>query len=84
MYDYMVVSPDFEYAIIWGNKTNCLIYNLTSMGYLYAYQPPNDPNFLVTQTITFSKNSTLVLIETDRLNPIIILNILPFQIVNQI
>lgn len=46
-----------------------------NLGLLSTFTPPNSPNSSVTNTITFSFDSLLAIIETDHFNPVIVLNL---------
>ena len=60
------------------------IFNLTTFANLSHWTPPTTPPANTTNKITFSNDTNLILIETDHYNPIQIMNLSTFQIIQTI
>ena len=80
----MAVTPDFSTVVVWNNVNEVkILTNYPSLTVAHTYTLP----ILAagtTDKITFSQDSTLAIIETDAVNPIAILDLNTFQVVNTI
>lgn len=58
----MAVSPDFSLAVIWTEFSFCYFLRLPSLSYFTEYVPIKIPASRATNKVTFSSDSTLVII----------------------
>jgi len=80
----MSVSYDYSLAAVWNTQTNCLFLNLTSMSIIGSYKPPITPTSSSTNAISFSRDKRYAIIETDRTNPLVILDLRSFTVIKSI
>jgi len=80
----MSVSYDYSVGVVWNIETSCLFFNLTSMTVLGTYTPASAPTFLSTGTISFSRDNKYAIIETDNFNPVVVLSLSNFTVINSI
>ena len=70
--------------VVWDNTGSVYIYNASSFVLKYTYVPINQPNTQTTQSINFNSLSTLIAIQTDNYNPVIVLELQTFTVKNTI
>ena len=78
-YKKMDVTPDFQKALVWNYASVVKIFDLTTMTILHTYSPPVLTPYYRTRKITFSHDSSLALLETSDINPIIVINMSTFS-----
>ena len=78
-YKKMDITPDFQKALVWNSAATVKIFDLTTMTLLHTYSPPVPTPFYLTQKITFSHDSSLALLETSTINPLILINLTTFS-----
>jgi len=71
----MAVSPDFQRAVVWQERTQFMIVNLLTGTNSTVFAVPVIPAINSTKKITFSQDSTLAIVESDSYNPIIVIDI---------
>lgn len=74
------ISPNKKIIVLWDTYSNVYIYNSSNFALMHTFTPNNTPSSLSTQKINFNSKSTLIAIETDTSNPIIILNLSSFAV----
>ena len=81
----MAVTPDHKKAIIWDITTSFQVVSLVDMETTFDSRAMTaSPTADITQKITFSKDSSLAIIETDNINPLLIYSMTSYNIVHQI
>ena len=80
----MAVTPDFQKACAWNKSTAINIFDLKTMTLLHTFVPPVTTPYFLTELITFSQDSSLALLETSTLNPLIMINLKTFTSYNVI
>lgn len=83
-YDYIATSPSFTYAVMWSEQSSCLFYSLQKLSNLSSYVPKNTPNTSATSKIFFSSDQSLVVLQTDYFNPVVILSLQNFTVLHEI
>ena len=83
-YTKMRVNSAYTIAAIWSDSSAVILMNMTDLTIFTTLIPSNSPLFPVTETITFSQDSLLAIIETDHLNPIIVVDLTNFQTIHNI
>lgn len=74
------MSPDKTILIAWDSTGRIFFYNSTIFTLLFTYIPTNPPNSQITDNIHFNSDGTLIAIESDTYNPLIIFDLTNFSI----
>ena len=78
----MAVTPDHKKAIIWENTSSFQVISLVDMETTFDQRTMTvSPT---SEKITFSQDSSLAIIETDNLNPLLIYSMTSYNIVHHI
>jgi hypothetical protein len=74
-------SPNYQFAITWTANTQIYIYNTTGFNLLYIFNQSMVWTLCTTNTIKFSEDSSLIVIEADQYTSVKVLNLTSFSIV---
>ena len=67
-----------------NDNSEVLFVDMVTYQNLYFWSPPVAPPANVTQSIAFSRNSLVAIIETDHYNPVKILDLTTFSVLHSI
>lgn len=79
----MEISPDYQKIIAWTQLSTIQLIEATTLSLLNSHSPTN-PSAGSTKTVTFSMDSSLVILETDTFNPIQILRTTDLSLVYEV
>lgn len=80
-YYRMSISPDFSQAVCWTNQTRLLFVGLPGLDIRGSFASQSTPPVGWTSKISFSGDSSLVVVETDQVNPFLVLSMSNYSIV---
>ena len=76
------LSPDGSKLVILDPFSNVFVYSFSNFALLHKFTPQNNVTSPgITEKVTFNAASTLIVIETDNINPIMIMNLTSFATV---
>jgi hypothetical protein len=76
----IAVSPDRRYGLVWTQYSQLYIYNVTNnFSLLYVYNNSIINQKGTTQSIKFSSDSAMAILETDNHNPIQVIDLTDFS-----
>ena len=70
----MEISPNYLRIIAWTEQSIVQLVEATTLSLLDSYTPINIPPGMSTKSVAFSLDSSMVILETDTFNPIVVLN----------
>lgn len=80
----LAISPNKKYALVWDQYTKVYIYSVPNFTLLYTYNDSITNPKDTTDVISFSNDGNLALIESDNHNPIVVLNLTSFTVIESI
>jgi hypothetical protein len=78
------MSPDKSILIAWDISGKIYFYNSSSFTLLHTFNQTNFNSVLLTEKIHFNSDATLIAIESDGYNPLIIFNLTSYSIIKNI
>ncbi len=75
----IVVTPDCKKIMVWSSQTKIQVFRVPDLVTIGLYNPSVLPTIDVTSKITFSHDSSLAIIETDQINPLVVLDMVTYR-----
>lgn len=74
-------SPNYQFAVAWTGNTQIYIYNTINFNLLYIFNQSMVGTLYTTNTIKFSQDSSLIVIEADQFASVKVLNLTSFSVI---
>ena len=84
IYHKVTANRILTIAAMVNDNSEVLFVDMVTYQNLYFWSPPVAPPANVTQSIAFSRNSLVAIIETDHYNPVKILDLTTFSVLHSI